>query len=180
MCGRFVLHTPAPQLAEIFGVEQTPELHGRFNIAPTQPVAVVRVIREGATPGSRELVNLRWGLIPPWADSPAIGNRMINARAESVAEKPAFRMAFRQRRCLVLADGFYEWRNSGGKKQPYYLGLKDGKPFAFAGLWESWTAPDGEVIESCTIITTEANAAVEQVHSRMPVILDAKDYPPMA
>ena len=101
---------------------------------------------------------------------------MINTRAGSVAEKPAFRMAFRQRRRLVLADGFYEWRNSGGKKQPYYLGLKDGKPFAFAGLWESWTAPDGEIIESCTIITTEANAAVEQVHSRMPVILDPKDH----
>jgi putative SOS response-associated peptidase YedK len=129
--------------------------------------------------GSRqlELTLVRWGLIPSWAKDPAIGNRMINARAESVAEKPAFRAAFRRRRCLVLADGFYEWQKRGrGPKQPYLIRLRSGRPFAFAGLWESWRAPEGELVESCTLLTTTPNSLVERIHDRMPVLLHRRDH----
>ena len=171
MCGRFTLKTRGEVLAEHFGLPEVPELVPRFNIAPSQPVAVVR---EGAEGAGRELVGLRWGLIPPWADDPAIGHRMINARAETVAERPAFRAALRRRRCLVVADGFYEWRRQDGRKQPFYFRLKDGGPFAFAGLWERWQKGDGP-IESCTLITTEANDLVGPVHDRMPVVLDGPE-----
>jgi putative SOS response-associated peptidase YedK len=169
MCGRFTLTKPVPVLAEFFlfpdsAAPQEP----RYNIAPTQAVAVVR-----APAGShhRELAFLRWGLIPSWATDPAIGNRLINARAETVAEKPAFRSAFRQRRCLVLADGFYEWQRQGNKKQPYYFRMRDGQPFAFAGLWERWE-DQGKPVETCTLLTTEANDVLRPVHERMPVILE--------
>ena len=133
----------------------------------------------GGAPGGtgREWTILRWGLIPSWADDPGIGNRLINARAETAAEKPSFRNALRHRRCLIPADGFYEWVKAGkGPKQPYLIRLKDGQPFAFAGLWESWTSPDGEVIESCTILTTEANEVLRPIHDRMPVIIAPEDY----
>ena len=178
MCGRFVRFTPLRVLGDLFDCPAPPELPARYNIAPTQPVPVVRVLRAGPGGTGREWATVRWGLIPPWADDPSIGNRMINARAETAAEKPSFRNAFKHRRCLVPADGFYEWAKGAGKapKQPYLIRLKSGQPFAFAGLWESWTSPDGEVIESCTILTTEANEVLSAIHDRMPVIIAPEDY----
>jgi putative SOS response-associated peptidase YedK len=122
------------------------------------------------------LARLRWGLIPSWAKDPAIGNRMINARAETVAEKPAFRAAFRRRRCLVVADGFYEWARGGKPRQPYFIRMHDDRPFAFAGLWESWQGPDEGPVESCTLLTTEPNELLEPIHNRMPLILGEDDY----
>ncbi len=167
MCGRFTLRTPAHRLAEAFGVRDLPNLAPRYNIAPAQDVAAVRSAGDG-----RELVLLRWGLVPYWAKDPAIGNRMINARAESVAEKPAFRAAFRKRRCLVVADGFYEWQKTAeARKQPWFIHLESDAPFAIAGLWERWKSAQGEVVESCTLITTEANESLKPIHHRMPVIL---------
>ena len=171
MCGRFTLRTPAHRLAEAFGVRELPNLRPRYNIAPSQDVVAIRRAADG-----RELALLRWGLIPSWAKQAAIGNRMINARAETVAEKPAFRAAFRHRRCLVAADGFYEWQKTdGGAKQPYYIRLADEAPFAIAGLWERWTPPDGDAVESCTLITTAANDLLKPIHDRMPVILAPAD-----
>lgn len=178
MCGRYSLTTPLQAMSDLFGFAERPNLAPRYNIAPTQQVAAVRL--GGA--GQRHFVQLRWGLIPAWAKDPAIGSRMINARAESLAEKPAFRAAFRQRRCLIPADGFYEWQAGGGDKamkQPYRITLADGGPFGFAGLWESWRDPrSGERIESCTIITTEANERLRPIHHRMPVILPPGSYAP--
>ena len=172
MCGRFTLQTPVKELATFFGLAETPDLAARYNIAPTQPVATVVVLT-----GNRRLRLMRWGLVPPWAKDLSIGSRMINARAETVAEKPAFRSAFKHRRCLVMADGFFEWQTKGKAKQPYHVARKDGSPFAFAGLWERWEPADGgEPVESCTIITTEANALVRRFHDRMPVILDPEDF----
>jgi putative SOS response-associated peptidase YedK len=172
MCGRFTLKARPEVLAEHFVLTEVPGVMPRYNIAPTQAVAVVRAGSEGSR---RELSPLRWGLIPSWADDPLIGNRMINARAETAAQKPAYRSAFRLRRCLVLADGFFEWANTNGAKQPHYFQLKDGGPFAFAGLWERW-AKGEEPIESCTLLTTEANEVVSPVHQRMPVLLEPEDY----
>lgn len=173
MCGRFTLTHPDQDLALQFDLPEIPDLQPRYNIAPTQPVAAVRVAPESAV---RELALLHWGLIPFWAKDPKIGSRMINARSETAAEKPAFRAAFRRRRCLVVADGFYEWQKLNGGKQPFYIRLHDGKPFAFAGLWEHWEGPDGAVIESCTLLTTEPNDVIRPLHNRMPVILQARDY----
>jgi putative SOS response-associated peptidase YedK len=175
MCGRYTLKTPGTQVATLFGLAEEPSLTPRYNIAPTQAVPVVRVLRANPETKGRELVPLRWGLVPPWADDPSVGNRLINARAETVAGKPSFRGAFRHRRCLIPADGFYEWRKEGAKKQPVYVRRKDGQPFAFAGLWEEWER-EGEVIESCAIITTEANDLMAEFHDRMPVIVRPKDY----
>lgn len=175
MCGRFTLRAPASVIAEQFSLFDLPSLSPRYNIAPTQTVAVVRQVGEAGGAG-RELVNLRWGLIPHWAKDPAIGNRMINARSESVAEKPAYRTALRRRRCLVAADGFYEWQPGGRRKQPHFIHMKDDRPFGFAGLWETWEGPENSYIESCTIITTDANALMAPIHDRMPVIVDPKDY----
>ena len=152
-----------------------PNLGARYNVAPTQDVPIVRATGTGG----RELARARWGLVPSWAKDIAIGARMINARAETVAEKPSFRAAFKSRRCLVPADGFYEWRNGPAGKQPYRITLADGEPFAFGGLWERWDkAPDGRTVESCTIITTLANDLLRPIHARMPVILDPGDYDP--
>jgi putative SOS response-associated peptidase YedK len=176
MCGRFTLRAPASTIAEAFQVFDLQSLKPRFNVAPTQQVAAVRLSPEG---GRRELAWLKWGLVPFWAKDPAIGNRMINARAESVAEKPAFRGALRHRRCLVLADGFYEWQRTGGRKQPYFIRLRDGRPFAFAGLWESWegkTATGTVLLQSCTLLTTGPNKLMEPIHDRMPVILPPAEY----
>ena len=174
MCGRFTLKTPEKALVEAFELFEVPELEPRYNIAPSQKVPVVRVSK---TAGQRELWMLRWGLIPAWADDPSIGSRMINARAETASTKPAFRSAFRHRRCLVVADGFYEWqKRKQRKKQPFYIRMRDERPFAFAGLWECWEAPDRSSIESCTILTTEANELIQPLHSRMPVVLHPSDY----
>lgn len=161
------------QLQDTFPWLQVPEeLQPRYNIAPTQPVAVV------PNNGENRLEYFQWGLIPSWAKDPSIGNRMINARADTLAEKPAFRAAFRRRRCLVLADGFFEWRKEPGQKakQPMYIRLQTGVPFAFAGLWEVWNPADGSQILSCTIITTEPNELVGEIHNRMPVILPEEGY----
>lgn len=173
MCGRFTLRTPLARVAELFdlaliGDDWAAHQPPRFNIAPSQAVAAIRISADGQR---RELVALDWGLVPHWADDPAIGNRMINARGETVATRPAFRDAFRRRRCLVLADGFYEWQRRDGAKQPYYIRLKDERPFAFAGLWDRWDKFE-TAIESCTIITTDANELVRPLHDRMPVVFD--------
>jgi putative SOS response-associated peptidase YedK len=170
MCGRYTLATPVGRLAEEFGFDtSSTEFRTSYNVAPTQQVPAV--LAEG---GTRRLEMLRWGLVPSWADDPGIGARMINARSETAPEKPSFRSAFRRRRCLIPADGFYEWKRENGSKQPYYFRIDGGRPFAFAGLWESWNK-DGE-IRSCTILTTTANDLVEEIHERMPVILPRDRY----
>lgn len=171
MCGRFTLRTPAHVLAQFFGVIDVPDFSPRYNIAPTQNVLAVRLNDQH----HREFVQLHWGLIPSWADDPSIGSRMINARAESVRTKPSFRQAFQNRRCLIVADGFYEWQKQGAAKQPMLMSRQDGQPFAFAGLWERWQKGP-QVIKSCTVITTEANDFMKPVHDRMPVILSPVDY----
>jgi putative SOS response-associated peptidase YedK len=172
MCGRYTLTTPVEKLAEEFGFEASSvELPPNYNVAPTQEVAAV--LSEGR---ERRLELLRWGLIPPWADDPQIGSRMINARAETAPEKPSFRRAFRERRCLIPADGFYEWKRTNGTKQPYYVRMQEGRPFAFAGLWESWKDGSGPEIRSCTILTTKPNALAGEIHDRMPVILPTGSY----
>lgn len=173
MCGRFTLFDTAASLAEAFEVAEVPSLSPRYNIAPSQAVAAVRIPPSG---GAREVVLLRWGLIPSWAKDPSLGDRMINARAETAAGKPAFRSAIRRRRCLVPASGFYEWKRTNGRKQPYYIRRPDGKPFAFAGLWESWEGPGQAAVESCTILTTSANELLLPIHDRMPVIVSPADY----
>ena len=171
MCGRFAFYSPAEATAALFGATGTYDPGPRYNIAPTQDLSAVRG-RDGSD--GRELVALRWGLVPFWADDPALGNRMINARAETVAEKPAYRAAYRYRRCLVLADGFYEWHREGSVKVPWYISLASDEPFAFAGLWERWSSKEtGESIETATLITTQANDFLARLHHRMPVILDA-------
>lgn len=173
MCGRFTLTADMNILQESFPWLNIPAgLEPRYNIAPTQPVAVV------PNDGKNKLDFYVWGLIPSWSKDPKIGSRMINARAETLAEKPSFRAAYRRRRCLILADGFYEWRQ-GGKgqpKTPMYVRLASGKPFAFAGLWESWNSKDGSNILSCTIVTTRPNNLLENIHNRMPVILPKDTY----
>lgn len=171
MCGRFSFATPADVVAEVFEVAAVPPLTPRYNIAPTQEVTAVR--REE---GQRRLTRLRWGLIPAWAKDASLGARLINARAETVAEKPAFRAAFRARRCLILADGFYEWSAGGGGKQPYFISFAGFRPFAMAGLWERWSGA-GETVESCAILTTTANQLVAPLHHRMPVILAPEAVP---
>jgi putative SOS response-associated peptidase YedK len=172
MCGRFTLKTNPRKLAEEFLLGETPVWEPRFNIAPTQDVAAVRLSAPG---GKREFVRLRWGLVPAWATDVSIGNRMINGQAETATEKPAFRSAIKARRCLVLADGFYEWAKVPGGKQPYYFQMRDGRSFAFAGLWERWEK-GGEPLETCTLLTTSANKVVGQFHERMPLILEPADY----
>jgi len=173
MCGRFTLATPEQDLVVQFNLPEIPDLQPRYNIAPTQPVAAVRL---PTAEGHRELVMLHWGLIPFWADDPGLGARMINARSETVADKPAFRAAFRRRRCLVPADGFYEWQKQNGAKQPFYIRMQDARPFGFAGLWERWQGKDGTVIESCTLLTTQPNELIRPLHNRMPVILHPHNY----
>jgi len=177
MCGRFTLRTPLTELVAAFAIDEPnlPSVSPRYNIAPSQPVFAVRE-KPGVSPTRREAVWLRWGLIPAWAADPAIGNRMINARAETVAQKPAFRTALKRRRCLVAADGFYEWKAEGKVKQPYFIHFTDDRPFALAGMWESWETPDHSSVESCTILTTDANDIMRPIHDRMPVILGPSAY----
>lgn len=187
MCGRFTLRAPAESIASLFDLQEVPEIAPRYNIAPTQPVAIVRVNPQG---GERELTHVLWGLIPSWSKDPNMGARMINARSETVREKPSFRAPFKRRRCLVPADGFYEWKRIGKQKQPYHITVQsaDGQNgqrepgkdietlFAIAGLWETWTDPEGSTLESCTLLTTDANEAMSGLHHRMPVIVDPEDY----
>jgi putative SOS response-associated peptidase YedK len=172
MCGRYALRV-LEWIDDHFQIVERPLLIPRYNIAPTQPVAVVR--RQGDTP-RREMRLMRWGLIPHWADDPKIGARMINARCETAAEKPAFRAAFRYRRCLIPADAFYEWQKTGRTKQPFLIERPDHGLFAFAGLWETWRDEHGNEIETVTILTTDANELLRPIHDRMPVIIPPDKY----
>jgi putative SOS response-associated peptidase YedK len=172
MCGRYTQMRTWAELLDLYGIAESlspSNFPARYNIAPTQAVPVVRQ-QQGS--GERELVTLRWGLVPSWAKDIAIGARMINARAETLADKPSFRAAFKERRCLIVADGFYEWQaRPKGPKQPWFITVEDARPFAFAGLWEEWWDAGSTLIETCTIVTTEANAALRPIHARMPAIL---------
>ena len=171
MCGRFARFSSVQKFAELFRTGGGFSLNPRYNVAPTQALLLAR----NAAGGGRELVCLHWGLIPYWAKEPKTGYSTINARAETVAEKPTFRNAFRHRRCLIAADGYYEWRKLERTKQPYFIALKDGEPFAFAGIWEHW-AREEQSIDSCAIIVTDANELTKPIHDRMPVILAPEDY----
>ena len=174
MCGRYALATPVDDLQRRFGFAGRPNLAPNYNVAPTRAAPV---LRRRADDGGRELALVRWGLVPAWSEGPDSRFSMLNARAETVATKPAYRAAFRQRRCLVPADGFYEWQKRDGRKQPYFIHPKDGEPMAFAGLWERWASHDGQqVIESFTIVVTDANKLVRPIHDRMPVILAPDDF----
>ena len=173
MCGRFTLTVDPEQLEDIFPwIHASVPFTPRYNIAPTQPVAIV------PNTDIPRIDYYRWGLIPSWAKDAEIGNRLINARAETLPEKPSFRTAIRRRRCLILADGFYEWKQAadGKSKVPMYINLVSGQIFAFAGLWDIWTSPDGSEVRSCTIITTQPNSLIEPIHNRMPVILSKDAY----
>lgn len=172
MCGRFTRKESMQHLAELLGLPIPPPLASRYNIAPSQLVACVRTNLETK---AYEFVELKWGLVPSWAKDSSMGNKLINARGETVAEKPSFRHAFKQQRCLVLADGFYEWKREGKTKQPYYIRMKDHRLFAFAGLWEHWEKEE-PAIESCSLITIHANPLMEPIHNRMPVILEERTY----
>ena len=171
MCGRYTTIS-IQAIAEQFGLP-LPDLRPSYNIGPERPILVVRRA-EGS--GQREIASLRWGLIPWWTRDAAMLSPLINARAETAAWRPAFRDSFRQRRCLIPADGFYEWKGEAGRKQPYFVQMRDGRLFAFAGLWDRWEPPDGDAIESCTILTTNANDLVRPLHDRMPVIVRPEDY----
>lgn len=176
MCGRYTLSSSGDEVALLFDLSEIPSFPPRYNVAPTQGAAVVRVPGPGAP---RHLDFLRWGLVPYWADDPKIGNRMINARSEGVADKPAFRWSFRKQRCLIATDGFYEWKKEGKLKQPYHIRRKDRRPFAFAGLWARWKPKDGNgqpPLDTFTILTTDANDLIRSLHDRMPVILDRESF----
>ena len=173
MCGRFTLTVDPADLQQTFSDYTFPSRFApRFNIAPTQPILVI------PNDDKYKADFFVWGLIPMWAKDPRIGSRLINARAETLAEKPAFRGSLKYKRCLVLADGFYEWKTVAGKKSktPYFIHMRERKPFAFAGLWDSWNSPEGSLIKTCTIITTEPNELMSLIHNRMPVILHPRDY----
>ena len=173
MCGRYSLTSPVEWVRQTFEAVGGGNLAPRYNVAPTQSAAVIR--EAGSV---REIVLLRWGLVPSWAKGIEIGQKMINARSETVAEKPSFRAAYRMRRCLVAADGFYEWRTEGRAKQPYRITFRDARPFAFAGIWERWRPEGAAEVESFAILTTEANEALRPIHHRMPVILPPEVYGP--
>ena len=173
MCGRFARHRREEVIAKYLGVEdELPFLDASFNIAPTQDVLAVRATTEG----KREMVCLRWGLIPSWAKDASISAYTSNARAETLLEKPSFKQSFRSRRCLIPADGFYEWGKVGREKFPYYFRMKEDRPFAFAGLWDRWRDPEGTLVESCTIVTTTPNELLEPLHNRMAVILKPNQF----
>jgi putative SOS response-associated peptidase YedK len=176
VCGRYELHSHPAAIALAFGLAHAPELPARYNIAPMTEVPVVRLNAQG----ERELVPLRWGLVPRRARDPAIGNKLINARGETLADRPSFRIAFRRHRCLLPADGFYEWIALGtgerARKQPVRIAMKDGRPFGLGGLFERWLSPEGEVLDTCTIVTTPANALLRPVGERMPLIVGPADY----
>jgi putative SOS response-associated peptidase YedK len=171
MCGRFAQRSDPKRLAKEFKIAEVPDVEARYNIAPTQDILSIRRAED-----DREAVFLKWGLVPSWAKDVSIGAKLINARSETVTEKPSFREAFKKRRCIIPADGFYEWQRTEERKQPFFFQMRDERPFGFAGLWESWQGVGGEAIESCTILTTEANDVLRPVHDRMPVILHSNDY----
>ena len=166
MCGRYTVTSAPEAIRAIFRYDERPNFPPRYNIAPTQPIAIVRLME-----GKRQFVLARWGLLPSWVKDPKTFTLLINARAESVSDKPAFRAAMKRRRCLIPADGFYEWQARGGRKQPYYVRAKSGEPLAFAGLWETWTGPNGEELDTATVITTDANRTLMHIYDRMPVIV---------
>jgi putative SOS response-associated peptidase YedK len=169
MCGRFVQYSAPQVYASQFGLDLVCSAQPRYNLAPTQPVLAIR----SAEKGGRELIPLRWGLVPAWSKGPDNRYSMINARAETVSTKPAYRNAFKSRRCLIPAEGFFEWKAEKGGKRPFLIHRTDSKPFVMAGLWEHWTGEEGQALESCTILVTDANALVRPIHDRMPVILEA-------
>jgi len=169
MCGRTALTASPEDLRESFGLDDTPELAPRYNVPPSQPMAVLRA-------GQRKIELLRWGLVPWWAEHPAIGHRLSLARIETVATAPAFRDSLRKRRCLVIVDGFFEWRATGPTRQPHFIRRPDRSPFALAGLWDRWSSKDGEVIESCAILTQPARPPVDAVHGRMPLVLEKEAW----
>jgi len=173
MCGRYAITSAPEAIRRLFGYDDQPNFPPRYNVAPTQPVPVVRLAA-----GKRQFALVRWGLIPPWVKDPKSFSLLINARGESVLDKPAFRSAMRRRRCLFPADGFYEWKRAGERKTPYYIHLRAGGPMALAGLWETWMGPNGEEMESAAIVTTQANRTLAPLHDRMPAIVapDAFDF----
>lgn len=166
MCGRYTIVASPEAIRALFGYEEQPNFPPRYNVAPTQPIAIVRLMD-----GKRHFALVRWGLLPSWVKDPKTFSLLINARGETVASKPAFRAAMKRRRCLIPADGFYEWKPAGAHKQPYFIRAKSGGPFAFAGLWETWTGPNGEEVETAAIVTTSANRTLSVIHDRMPVIV---------
>lgn len=170
MCGRFTQHHNQEEVVERFSVQETLfDLAPRFNIAPSQKVAAICQLEK------RVLTAYKWGLVPSWAKDPTGGSKMINARAETLAEKPSFKKSLLTRRCLIPADGFFEWRQEGKNKTPVYVQMKNKSLFAFAGLWDEWHSPDGSILETCTVITVEANSLLRKVHHRMAAILDPKE-----
>jgi putative SOS response-associated peptidase YedK len=175
MCGRYTQVRAWSDLVRLYRITAAATL---LNLPPRYPTQDVPVVRADRKSGERELVMMRWGLVPFWAKDIGVGVKMINARAETIADKPAFRHAFRQRRCLVVADGFYEWQAAvgRGRKQPYFITIDGDRPFAFAGLWEAWSSPEGQRVESCTIVVTSANDQLRPVHDRMPVILEPEVF----
>jgi putative SOS response-associated peptidase YedK len=171
MCGRFACDIPSGVLEEVFKVSVPPDIPRRYNIAPTSLILAVR----GSEAGS-QLVQLRWGLVPSWAKDRSLAGRMINARSESVHEKPAFRQAIRCRRCIIPANGFFEWAGEGKSRRPYYIRTRTGSIMAFAGIWERWRTLEGELLDSCAILTTVANSLIRSIHDRMPVIIRPEEY----
>jgi len=172
MCGRYSQTSPVEGLRALFGFDELPNLGARYNIAPTQDVPIIRRDESGA----REFASIRWGLVPAWAKEIGGSAPLINARAETIAEKPSFRDAFQRKRCLVPSDGFYEWKTENGEKQAYRIALPDNEPFVFAGIWEQWRSAQGEMLESCAIVTTDSSAQITEIHHRMPVILSPATY----
>ena len=166
MCGRYAVTSAPEAIRTLFGYAEQPDFPPRYNVAPTQPIAIVRLVN-----GKRQFALVRWGLLPSWVQDPRSFSLLINARGESVMDKPAFKSAMKYRRCLVPADGFYDWKASGTRRQPYYVRAKSGQPLAFAGLWETWTGPNGEELETAAIVTTRANRTLAGIHERMPVII---------
>ena len=166
MCGRYTIIASPEALRALFRYEEQPNFPPRYNVAPTQPIAIVRLVE-----GKRQFALVRWGLLPSWVKDPKTFTLLINARGETAAEKPAFRAAMKRRRCLIPADGFYEWQAAGDRKRPFYVRAKSGAPLAFAGLWETWTGPNGEELETAAIVTTRANRTLSPIHERMPVIV---------
>src|SRR6185503_11995697 len=171
MCGRYAITTAPEAIRQLFGYPEQPNFPARYNIAPTQPVPIVRMVE-----GKRQFALVRWGLIPAWVKDPRGFSLLMNARGESVLEKPAFRNAMKRRRCLFPADGFYEWKRDGATKRPYFVRLKSGEPMAFAGLWESWMGPNGEEQETAAIVTTNASRSIAHIHDRMPVIVPPEAF----
>lgn len=171
MCGRYTITSAPEAIRALFRYEEQPNFPPRYNVAPTQPIPIVRLVE-----GKRQFALVRWGLLPSWVKDPTAFTLLINARGENVLDRPAFRAAMKRRRCLVPADGFYEWKAERGGKQPYFVRLKSGAPMAFAGLWENWMGPNGEELETAAIVTTSASRSLQPIHSRMPVIVPPEAF----